>query len=91
MGRRTGDLAGGRGRRRTNDCKHVRLGAATSHTVSTNHEYPLIKLSTLRGAPRLVHIGLSELLVFTLREYEDLAVTLLSDPPRLARVREARR
>jgi hypothetical protein len=34
---------------------------------------------------------LSELLVFTLREYEDLAVTLLSDPPRLARVREARR
>ena len=44
----------------------------------------------LRGAPRLVHIGLSELLVFTLREYEDLAVALLTNPPRLARVREAR-
>jgi hypothetical protein len=41
-------------------------------------------------APRLVHIGLRELLVFTLREYEDLAVALLTNPSRLARVREAR-
>ena len=44
----------------------------------------------LRGEPRLVHIGLRELLVFTLREYEDLAVALLTNPSRLARVREAR-
>ena len=30
-------------------------------------------------------------MVFTLREYEDLAVALLTNPSRLARVREARR
>ncbi len=37
-----------------------------------------------------MHIGLSELLVFTLSEYEDLAVSLLTNKPRLAQLRQAR-
>jgi hypothetical protein len=63
----------------------------TSSTLQHPLQHPaLLCSSTVAVLRRLVHIGLSELLVFTLSEYEDLAVSLLTNKPRLAQLRQAR-